>query len=230
MSNLDSWFQELLQPLRMRAQGAHPSRAVLHAYVKGQLPDTWRLRAHSLDLDDWTLTEVSQHTLVCRDCAQQLAFLRRRELEHAMLWRDLWHRFPSAIRAHVVAYTVALLALFALNAFLVTMLPRPTILLPCVSPVDAAEPAQPVNPQMSDKHLKLEGLNRPVKLPSSLSGTCAPVPAPRPPWQIWWVGWVFLLWTMLLGLHILWDWLEGTLPAQRHTATTSLVSFAPIFL
>jgi len=227
-----SWFERLLAPLRASSRdNAHPSRAVLHAYLKGRLRDTWRPGMRPLDPHDWTLTEVSQHALACRDCAQQLALMRRRELEHATPWRDLWHRFPGAIRAHLAVYLLALFALLALNAFLVMVLPAPTVLPPCASLGDRAGPEQPFNSQTVDRNLKLEGLNRPVKLPPSLSGVCTPVPAPRPLWQTWWIGWVALLWTMLVGLHILlWD--VGSAP-RRTVATSSVarsIGFAPIFL
>lgn len=226
-----SWFWELLTPLRARSRdGVHPSRAVLHAYLKGQLPDTWRVRMHPLGLGDWTLTEVSQHVLTCGECTQQLALLRRRELERVTPWRDLWHGLPSAIRAHFTAYAFALVTLLAMNAFFVMVLPAPIVLLPCTSSGGGAGPVQPADPQTADVNLKLDGVTRPVKLPPSLSGTCVPVPAPRPLWQTWWIGWVFLFWTMLLGLHILWD--IG--PAPRRTAATSSVvrsiGFAPLFV
>lgn len=230
MSDLDSWFRELIQPLRTSARGAHPSRAVLYAYLKGQLSDTWRVPTHSLELHDWTLTEVSQHTLTCRDCAQQLALLRRRELERARPWRDLWYRFPSAIRAHVTVYAFALLALFALNIFLVTVPPAPTVWRTCVPSADIAGSEQ--DPQTLNRNLKLEGLSRPVKLPTSLSGVCLPVPTSRPLWQTWWIGWVSLIWTMLLGLHILWDLLVSATPQRPAPASAALrsVGFVSVFV
>ncbi|MFN4218275.1 MAG: hypothetical protein ACK4HB_03225 [Candidatus Bipolaricaulia bacterium] len=220
------WFWQLLAPLRASARnGVHPSREILHAYLNGQVRDLWRVGTRSRDSDHWTLTEISQHALVCRDCAQQLALLRQRELGHVTPWHDLWYRFPSAIRTHFAVYALALLALFALNAFFVMVLPAPMVALPCTSPGDRAGPAQPANPQTPDINLKLEGLNRPAKLPSSLSGACAPVPAPRPLWQTWWIGWVFPLWTILLGLHMLWEWLAGPVPQHPVTVSTALRSF-----
>lgn len=202
-----SWFTQLLVPLRASSRGGvHPSRPVLRAYMKGHLRDLWRVGVRPLDPENWTLTEVSQHVLTCGECAQQLALLRRRELERVTPWRDLWHGFPSAIRAHFTAYAFALVALLAMNAFFVMVLPAPMVLLPCTSSGGGAGPVQPADPQTADVNLKLDGVTRPVKLPPSLSGTCAPVPAPRPWWQTWWIGWVFLIGTMLLGLHILWKW------------------------
>ncbi len=230
MSHRDSWFLELLQPLRASAQGVHPPRAVLHAYLKGQLPDRWRVRAHSLDRDDWTLTEVSQHALMCGDCAQQLAHMRRHELQ-AMPWRELWQRFPGAIRAHIAVYALALLALLALNALLVTVLPVPVVSRPCGSLIDdTPKSGQPIDAQGTGGNVKLDGVNRPVKLSSSLSGGCAPVPAPRPWWQTWWIGWVFLIWTMLLGLHILWDWLTSPTLQAPAPVTIRSIGFAPLWV
>lgn len=227
-----NWFREMLVPLRASArEGVHPSRALLHAYIRGRrLRDLWRVGARLLDPDDWTLTEVSQHILTCPACAQQVALLRRRELERATPWRELWEGLPGAIRTHVAVYALALFVLFVLNALVMTLVPAPTVLLPCAY---GAEPAQPVNPHTADRNLKTEGLNKPVKVPPSLSeGQCVPVPAPRPPWQTWWVGWVFLLWTILLGLHALWDWLTGPEPRRTVTASTVLrsVGFAPVFV
>ncbi len=226
MSDLDNWFWGLLQPLRTSARSAHPSRTILCAYVKGQLPDTWRVPTPSLDLNDWTLTEVSQHVLVCRDCAQQLADLRQRELGHVTVRRDVWHHFPSAIRAHLTAYALALLVLFALNAFFVIELPPPMVLLPCTGPGALKEPAQPAAPESAEINWRFEGLNRPVSL------SCAPVPAPRPWWQTWWIGWVFIVWTILLGLHILWDWLVSTTPQRPTPASAALrsVGFVSVFV
>ncbi len=221
-----SWFRELLVPLRPSSpKSRHPSHAVLRAYMEGRLHDEWRARMHPFDPQDWTLTEVSQHALVCRDCAQQLALLRRQELEHVTTGRALWQRFPSAIRAHVALYALALLGLFALNVFLVAVLPAPVVSRTCVPSGDIAGPGEPVNSQTADKSAKLEGLNRPVKLPGSLSGTCTPVPAPRPLWQTWWIGWVFLVWTTLLGLHILWDWLISPELQRPVLVSTALRSF-----
>ncbi len=213
------WFRELLVPLRPSSRnGGHPSRAVLHAYMKGQLRDTWRIRPSGPD--DWTLTETSQHALTCRDCAQQLALMRQRELGHTTPWRDLWDRLPGAIRAHMAAYAIGLVVLFALNAFFVMVLPSPMVSRSCPSGEERARPEQPFNAQTAiNRNLKLEGLNRPVKLPNSLSGECLPVPAPRPLWQTWWIGWVFLLWTLLVGLHILWN----ASPEPRPTVATSSV-------
>lgn len=221
-----NWFRQLLAPLRASARNdVHPSREILHAYLHGQLRDLWRVGAPSLDSDHWTLTEVSHHALTCRNCAQQLALLRRRELEHATPWRDLWYHFPNAIRTHFAVYALALLALFALNAFFVMVLPAPMVPLPCTSVGERAKPAQPANPQTTDISLKLEGPKRPLKLPDSLSRPCRPVPAPRPWWQTWWIGWVFSLWTILLGLHMLWEWLAGPVPQRPITVSTALRSF-----
>lgn len=218
MSNLDNWFQGLLQPLRTSARGTHPPRAVLYAYVKGQLPDTWRVPTPSLHLEDWMLTEVSQHTLTCRDCAQQLALMRQRQLEHGAVWRELWDQLPRSIRTHFTVYIFALFALFTLNVLLVAVLPAPTVSLPCPS-LNGAGPVQPGDFQMVDKNPKTE-VNKPVKMPSSLSKECAPVPAPRPLWQRWWAGWILLIWTLALGLHVLWEWLIS--PAPRRTVTASV--------
>ncbi|MCL6642945.1 MAG: hypothetical protein K6T71_06460 [Candidatus Bipolaricaulota bacterium] len=221
-----SWFRELLTPLQRLGERPCPSRAILSMYVRGQLRDLWRVGAHLLNPDDWTLTEVSQHLLTCPACARQLALMRRRELEHTSVWRELWESLPGALRAHFAAYALALLALVIVNALLVTLVPAPTVALPCV-PVG---PAHPFGSEMPDRDLKLDGLNKPAKLPQSLSNECAPVPAPRPPWQTWWSVWILLLWTPLLGLHLVWEWLGGTIPAQRRPAATSLASFVSFFL
>jgi hypothetical protein len=77
----DKWFRELIKPLPASSDHAHPSRADLRAYLHGRLPDIWRTGAHSPDA--WTLTEVSQHLLICEGCAQQLALMRRQELEQS---------------------------------------------------------------------------------------------------------------------------------------------------
>ncbi len=223
-----SWFRQLLTPLQRLGERPCPSRAILHTYVRGRLRDLWRVGARPLNPDDWTLTEVSQHALTCPECAQQLALMRRRELEHTSVWRELWESLPGALRAHVAAYALALFALIMVNALLVTLVPAPTVALPCV--LSSGEPTQPVGSDIPDKTLKLEGLNKPAKLPQALSNGCAPVPAPRPPWQTWWSVWVWLVWTPLLGLHLVWEWLGGTIPAQRRPATTSLASFVSISL
>lgn len=214
----DSWFQELIKPLRARLNQVHPSRAILRAYLQGRLPDT-------------TLTEVSQHALTCPECAQQLALMRQRKLEQGAIWREIWDQLPRSIRAHFTVYIFALLALFTLNALLVTMLPAPMASRTCAPPVDITGSQQ--DPQASDGNLKFEGLNRPVKLPNSLSGVCLPAPASRPLWQTWWINWVFLLWTMLLGLHILWDWLVISSTPQRPapaSATIRSVGFVSVFV
>jgi hypothetical protein len=219
-----SWFRELLTPLQRLGERPCPSRAILDMYVKGRLRDLWRVGARPLNPDDWTLTEVSQHALTCPACAQQLALMRRRE----SAWRELWESLPGALRAHCVAYVLVLFALIIANALLVTLVPAPTVALPCV--MASGGPAQPGGSEMPDRNLKLEGLNKPAKLPPSLSNECAPVPAPRPPWQTWWSLWVLLLWTPLLGLHLVWEWLDGAIPPQRRPATTSLASLVLISL
>lgn len=220
-----SWFWDLVKPLRTPPrEGMHPSRAVLDAYVRGRLTDAWQVGARSLD-QAWTLTEVSQHTLTCTDCAQQVALMRRLELGRVALWREMWHDLPRMIRAHLGVYVCALFVLFAVNVSLV-MLPPPMAARPCV----LSGEIQPATPQMSNGSLKLEGVNKPVKPPSSFGGACLPVPAPRPFWQTWWIGWIFLLWTLALGLHIVWDWAGRPSPMPRRTATTALVGFAPVFL
>lgn len=220
-----NWFRKLLVPRRGSVrQGRHPSRAVLQAYMKGQLRDLWRVGVRPLDPENWTLTEVSQHTLTCRDCARQLALLRRQELERSPSWRDLWQGFPSAIRAHLVVYALALLVLFAGNAFFVMVLPPPIVSLPCSAPGALAGPAQPADPQSAELNWRFEGLNRPV------SFSCAPVPAPRPWWQTWWIGWVFLIWTLLLGLHILWDLLGSATPQRPAPASARGIGFVSVFV
>ncbi len=201
----DKWFRELIKPLPASSDHTHPSRAVLQAYLQGRFPDIWRTGAHSPDA--WTLTEVSQHLLTCGDCAQQLALMRRQELEQVTL--------PNALRTHIVVYAIVLAALFVLNAFLVLMLPAPVVLRPCGAGIEKAGSAEPT---------ELLGA-----LPSSLR-VCNPVPAPRPPWQTWWVVWVLLVWTPLLGLHLLWELMGRTIPAQRRPAATSLASFVLFFL
>jgi hypothetical protein len=221
-----SWFGELLTPLRPRVMGERPcpSRAILRAYVRGRLRDLWRVGARPLNPNDWTLTEVSQHALTCPACAQQVALMRRRELEHTSLWREFWESLPGAIRAHVAAYALALFALVMVNALVVTLVPAPTVALPCTP----AGSANPFGSEMPDRNLKLDGLNKPAKLPPSLSNECAPVPAPRPPWQTWWSMWVLLLWTPLLGLHLLWEGLGGI--SARRAAPVSLAGFTPILV
>lgn len=218
MSDHEGWFRELLRPLRTDARGTHPSRAVLHAYVKGRLPDKWRVPTRSLHLRDWTLTEVSQHALTCRDCAQQLALLRRREVERAQSWQDLWYRVPGTIRAHLAVYALALFALFALNTVFVMVLPPPMVPVPCSASGALAEPVRPGDPQAAEINWRLEQLNRPV------SFSCALVPGPRPWWQTWWIGWVFIIWTILLGLHIFWDWLVSSTPQRPAPVSAALRS------
>lgn len=220
-----SWFTKLLVPLRASFRGGvHPSHAVLRAYMKGQLCDLWRVGVRPLDPENWTLTEVSQHTLTCKDCAQQLALLRRQELERSPSWRDLWQGFPGAIRAHLAVYALALLVLFAVNAFFVMVLPPPIVSLPCSAPGAMAGPAQPADPQSAEINWKREGLARPL--------SCAPVPAPRPWWQTWWIGWVFLMWTMLLGLHILWRWPVSSTLQRPATASVAIwsIGFISVFV
>jgi hypothetical protein len=201
----DKWFRELIKPLPASSAHAHPSRADLRAYLHGRLPDIWRTGAHSPDA--WTLTEVSQHLLICEGCAQQLALMRRQELEQVTL--------PNALRTHIVMYAIVLAALFVLNAFLVMVLPAPVVLRPCGAGIEKAGSA--------------ESTESPRALPSAPK-VCNPVPAPRPPWQTWWVVWVLLVWTPLLGLHLLWELMGRTIPASRRPAATSLASFISFFL
>jgi hypothetical protein len=113
----DKWFRELIKPLPASSDHAHPSRADLRAYLHGRLPDIWRTGAHSPDA--WTLTEVSQHLLICEGCAQQLALMRRQELEQIAL--------QGALRTHALVYAMALAVLLVLNAFLVVMVPTPVL-------------------------------------------------------------------------------------------------------
>ncbi|MCX8103957.1 MAG: hypothetical protein N3E42_05975 [Candidatus Bipolaricaulota bacterium] len=213
-----SWFDKLLVPLRA-SSGVHPAHSVLRAYMRGHLRDLWRVRP--LRPETWTLTEVSQHVLTCSACAEHLALLRRRELEHVRPWQNFWSSVPSTIRTHLAVYTLALLALFILNVFLVMVWPAPTVSLPCVLGAGVVGPYDQ-EVQTPVRSLKLEGLNRPAKLPDSLSGACKPAPAPRPLWQTWWISWVFFIWTLLLGMHILWDWLANPTP-RRTVATSSLI-------
>jgi hypothetical protein len=163
-----SWFRELLTPLQRLGERPCPSRAILDRYVKGRLRDLWRVGARPLNPDDWTLTEVSQHALTCPACAQQLALMRRRE----SAWRELWESLPGALRAHCAAYVLVLFALIIANALLVTLVPAPTVALPCV--MASGGPAQPGGSEMPDRALKIEGLNKPAKLPPvALQRVCA---------------------------------------------------------
>lgn len=216
----NGWWQELIRPLQAGPDRLHPSRTVLRDYLQGRLPDIWQVSTHPPGPDHWTLTMVSQHALTCPQCAQQLALLRRRELERTLWQLDLWARIPSVIRAHLALYSIALLVLFGLNAFLVMVLPAPTVWQPCLFAGDRVGLDKPSDPTES-KSFKIEGLNRPIKLPPSLAGECLPAPAPRPLWQTWWIGWIFLVWTMLLGLHILWEWLVSSTPQRPAPASAT---------
>jgi hypothetical protein len=200
----DKWFRELIKPLPASSDHAHPSRADLRAYLHGRLPDIWRTGAHSPDA--WTLTEVSQHLLICEGCAQQLALMRRQELEQIAL--------QGALRTHALVYAMALAVLLVLNAFLVVMVPTP-VLRSCGVVVDKISSA---------------GAGESIEVPDSSMKVCTSVPAPRPPWQTWWVVWVLLVWTPLLGLHLLWELMGRTIPASRRPAATSLASFISFFL
>lgn len=216
----DSWFIELLKPLRDIAAGnVHPSRAILHAYLKGRLPDIWRVGDRPPDPDDWTLTEVSHHLLACQACGQQLTHMRRVEMEHAQVWTESLARIPSAIRVHAALYALALIVLFGFNGMLLALFP-PLTPSPCSpsSPQDTAGTDQTV-----DQRLKLEGVNKPVGLP----GACPPAPTPQP-WQRWWAPWIFIFWTPLLGLHALWGWLTEIGLGRRHrTAATTFARLTP---
>jgi hypothetical protein len=200
----DKWFRELIKPLPASSDHAHPSRADLRAYLHGRLPDIWRTGAHSPDA--WTLTEVSQHLLICEGCAQQLALMRRQELEQIAL--------QGALRTHALVYAMALAVLLVLNAFLVVMVPTP-VLRSCGVVVDKTSSA---------------GAGESIEVPDSSMKVCTSVPVPRPPWQTWWVVWVLLVWTPLLGLHLLWELMGRTIPASRRPAATSLASFISFFL
>jgi hypothetical protein len=200
----DKWFRELIKPLPASSDHAHPSRADLRAYLHGRLPDIWRTGAHSPDA--WTLTEVSQHLLICEGCAQQLALMRRQELEQIAL--------QGALRTHALVYAMALAVLLVLNAFLVVMVPTP-VLRSCGVVVDKISSA---------------GAGESIEVPDSSMKVCTSVPVPRPPWQTWWVVWVLLVWTPLLGLHLLWELMGRTIPASRRPAATSLASFISFFL
>jgi hypothetical protein len=200
----DKWFRELIKPLLASSAHAHPSRADLRAYLHGRLPDIWRTGAHSPDA--WTLTEVSQHLLICEGCAQQLALMRRQELEQIAL--------QGALRTHALVYAMALAVLLVLNAFLVVMVPTP-VLRSCGVVVDKISSA---------------GAGESIEVPDSSMKVCTSVPVPRPPWQTWWVVWVLLVWTPLLGLHLLWELMGRTIPASRRPAATSLASFISFFL
>jgi hypothetical protein len=200
----DKWFRELIKPLLASSAHAHPSRADLRAYLHGRLPDIWRTGAHSPDA--WTLTEVSQHLLICEGCAQQLALMRRQELEQIAL--------RGALRTHALVYAMALAVLLVLNAFLVVMVPTP-VLRSCGVVVDKISSA---------------GAGESIEVPDSSMKVCTSVPVPRPPWQTWWVVWVLLVWTPLLGLHLLWELMGRTIPASRRPAATSLASFISFFL
>ncbi len=201
----DKWFRELIKPLPASSDHTHPSRAVLQAYLHGRLPDIWRTGAHSPNV--WTLTEVSQHLLTCGDCAQQLALMRRQELEQVTL--------PNALRTHLVVYAIVLAALFVLNAFLVLMVPAPGVLRSCGVAADKTGSAR---------------AGESLEVPDSSPRVCTSVPAPRPSWQTWWVVWVILVWTPLVGLHLLWEWMGRTIPAPRRPAATSLASLVSFFL
>jgi hypothetical protein len=200
----DKWFRELIKPLPASSDHAHPSRADLRAYLHGRLPDIWRTGAHSPDA--WTLTEVSQHLLICEGCAQQLVLMRRQELEQIAL--------QGALRTHALVYAMALAVLLVLNAFLVVMVPTP-VLRSCGVVVDKISSA---------------GAGESIEVPDSSMKVCTSVPVPRPLWQTWWVVWVLLVWTPLLGLHLLWELMGRTIPASRRPAATSLASFISFFL
>jgi hypothetical protein len=216
----DLWFVELLKPLQNIAPGnLHPSQAILHAYVKGRLPDMWRTGDRSPNPDDWTLTEVSQHALACQACGRQLAQMRRVELERTVVWAESLNRIPGAIRTHVALYAIILSVLFLLNGVLLWIFP-PVVPSPCnpASPQAAAGSHQTV-----DQRLKIEGVNKPVGLPSA----CPPAPTPQP-WQTWWAPWIFIFWTPLLGLHVLWSWFtEMELDRRHRTAATTFARLAP---
>jgi hypothetical protein len=200
----DKWFRELIKPLPASSDHAHPSRADLRAYLHGRLPDIWRTGAHSPNA--WTLTEVSQHLLICEGCAQQLALMRRQELEQIAL--------QGALRTHALVYAMALAVLLVLNAFLVVMVPTP-VLRSCGVVVDKISSA---------------GAGESIEVPDSSMKVCTFMPVPRPLWQTWWVVWVLLVWTPLLGLHLLWELMGRTIPASRRPAATSLASFISFFL
>jgi hypothetical protein len=112
----DKWFRELIKPLPASSDHAHPSRADLRAYLHGRLPDIWRTGAHSPDA--WTLTEVSQHLLICEGCAQQLALMRRQELEQS-------HASQGALRTHIVMLCNCLGRALRPECFPEVMVPSP---------------------------------------------------------------------------------------------------------
>jgi hypothetical protein len=147
-----------------------------------------------------------QHLLICEGCAQQLALMRRQELEQIAL--------QGALRTHALVYAMALAVLLVLNAFLVVMVPTP-VLRSCGVVVDKISSA---------------GAGESIEVPDSSMKVCTSVPVPRPLWQTWWVVWVLLVWTPLLGLHLLWEWVGRTIPASRRPAATSLASFISFFL
>jgi hypothetical protein len=132
--------------------------------------------------------------------------MRRQELEQIAL--------QGALRTHALVYAMALAVLLVLNAFLVVMVPTP-VLRSCGVVVDKISSA---------------GAGESIEVPDSSMKVCTSVPAPRPPWQTWWVVWVLLVWTPLLGLHLLWELMGRTIPASRRPAATSLASFISFFL
>lgn len=205
----DEWFVQMLKPLSgdLRDE-VHPSRAVLRAYLKGRLPDQWRLGARQYSPDDWTLTEVSQHALVCTSCQQQLARMRHAERSREEILNYL--RTPSAVFTHLKIFAAAMALLFALNWAMLTFLPLPQ---PTLSKCTQVKPPEPI--EMGHERV-------PPTTPEEYTKPrlCWNWPTTEP-WRTWWAPWAFLFWLLFLAVHLLicaW-WLEPGRQRRRATGT-----------
>lgn len=197
----DAWFVELLKPLRQQPlKNEHPSRSILRAYIQGRLPDLWRT-ARPLPPNTWTLTEVSQHLLSCRACAEHLALMRRAALERVPLWADFVRQIPSAVRTHIALYAIALVVFLGVHGLLM-VIPTPVSSQPCV-------------PAFTDSMRGGVGDFESNTFKSQdKPWSCVTVPQPSP-WPQWWALWLFIFWMPLIGLHLLWSWLTATGPHAR---------------
>ncbi len=125
MTQRDPLKEIVTRPLEPLPYSSHPSDAILHDYVQGQLRqsgsfDVVGLQAGSLA--QWHRAEVTAHLLTCRRCAHLVAELRREHVPSQLktLLQRLFSRrepVPAFARAVMIAQFVVIVGLIGVIYF-----------------------------------------------------------------------------------------------------------------
>ncbi|MCS6936432.1 MAG: hypothetical protein NZ610_04280 [Candidatus Bipolaricaulota bacterium] len=210
-SSEDAWFLERLKSLALPVdqRSAHPTRAILHAYLHNRLPDRW-LSAEELQGDSrpWTLTMVSQHVLGCPSCQRELSQMRRAQLHSPWEAKVLHLGSPQAAMAHLRVFALLAVVLLLLNGALLMLFPTPGgKFIPCSTVVKGLYPKGESTDKSSLPLIDLDA-----------NKLCWSAPSEQP-WQTWWAPLAIALWLPLLVLHLLWAWASALdLPRRREWA------------